>query len=59
MTTSGQPRPAFPDEAEMARKWAAVAERSQRVVQAFTERQERAGIFRLWICKASAALSWT
>ena len=45
MTTSGQPRPAFPDEAEMARKWAAVAEQSQRVVQAFTERQVEGGDF--------------
>ncbi len=47
MTTSGQPRPAFPDEAEMARKWAAVAEQSQRVVQAFTERQVEGGDFSL------------
>ena len=47
MTTSRQPRPAFPDEAEMARKWAAVAEQSQRVVQAFTERQVEGGDFSL------------
>jgi len=47
MTTSEQPRLTLPDQAEMARKWAAVAEQSQRVVQAFTERQAEGGDFSL------------
>ncbi len=45
MTTSEQPRLIFPDQTEMARKWAALAEQSQRVVQAFTERQAEEGDF--------------
>ena len=47
MTTSEQPRLTLTDQAEMARKWAAVAEQSQRVVQAFTERQAEGGDFSL------------
>ena len=47
MTTSEQPRLTLPDQAETARKWAAVAEQSQRVVQAFTERQAEGGDFSL------------
>ncbi len=45
MTTPEQPRTAFSDMAEMTRRWAAVAERSQRAVQAFAERQAEEGGF--------------
>jgi len=37
--TRSEPPGGFPDQAEMAAKWTALAEKSQRVVQAFTERQ--------------------
>ncbi len=59
MTTSGRPRRAFPDEAGMARKWAAVAEQSQRVVQAFTERQVEGGDFSLVDLQNVSRAFWT
>ena len=45
MTTPHHPGQGFPDQSEMARKWTALAERSQRLVQTFTERQAQEGDF--------------
>ncbi len=45
MTTPEQLRSTFSNKAEMTSKWAAVAEQSQRVVQAFAERQAEEGGF--------------
>ena len=43
--TKSQSQEGFSDQAEMTAKWAALAERSQRVVQAFAERQAGDGGF--------------
>ena len=45
MTTSEQPRSTFPNQAEMICRWTALAEQSQQLVQAFTERQAEEGGF--------------
>jgi polyhydroxyalkanoate synthase len=45
MTNTQESPGAAADQADMAQKWAALAEQSQRVVQAFTERQAETGGF--------------
>ena len=45
MTTPEQPRSTFPDQAEMTHRWTALAEQSQQLIQAFTERQTKEGSF--------------